>query len=421
MNSGYSFFSFHEMKKIVYLLVFALLITACHFEPLNNKSELKIVVASDIHYFLKEYYKDCDWFEESVLQGDGKMVTYCDEIVDAFIKDVEKINPDLVILTGDLSFYGEKGSHETLAKKLLTLKDKGIHVAVIPGNHDIDSIYAKGYGKDDFIKVDNVNAEMFKSIYKDLGYDISYHQHRDSLSYSIQLNHKYTLFMMDSTAHQLTGSNLDIGGYFTESTMEWLEDELKSVKDNDRIPIVAMHHNLAIHNNLINQGYTIKDYQTITKLFQNYQVPFVLTGHIHCQNIREVNGIYDIASSSLLDAPLQYGVMTLKDNSMEYHTQSLKISQDANEYFDLVSSNKFAEAFEVIKDKKIREEMKEVVVKANRYYFAGNIFLHIDELKNMKGYAYFYKEEGEKLSFYKGYLENLMSDTNNNQSLNLIY
>ena len=31
----------------------------------------------------------------------------------------------------------------------------GFLYGMVAGNHDIDSIYAKGYGKDDFIKVDN--------------------------------------------------------------------------------------------------------------------------------------------------------------------------------------------------------------------------------------------------------------------------
>ena len=409
------------MKKIFYLLIISLLITACHYKPLKDKDELKIVITSDIHYFLKEYYKDCEWFEESILNSDGKMVTYCDEIVDAFIKEIEKIEPDLVILTGDLSFYGEKGSHEELAQKFLSLKNKGIDVAVIPGNHDIDSIYAKAYGQDDFIKLENINAQTFKQIYKDLGYHIAYHQHNQSLSYSIQLNQDYTLLMMDSTAHQLTGSDFDVGGYFTESTMAWLENELELIKNDGKRPIVAMHHNLAVHNDLLNQGYTIKNNEIIAQLFKKYNVPFVLSGHIHCQNIKKINGIYDIASSSLLNAPLQYGIMTLNKESMKYQTQCLQISQDANQYFDLVSSNKFTNDFAVIKDKNVREKMKEVIVKANRYYFTGNIMDHIDELKNMEGYSYYNKEEGQQLLFYKKYLESMMKEKNNNQSLNFIY
>lgn len=405
------------MKKILCVIVVIIMLVGCLRKPLVDHENIKIVVASDIHYFLKDYYKECEWFEESLLYEDGKMVTYADEIVDAFIQKIKEIKPDLVVLTGDLSFNGEKGSHEALAKKLLVLKDQGIEVAVIPGNHDVDYIYAKGYGKDDYFDVENVNAKDFREIYKDLGYQ--YQQHKESLSYRIDLNQRYSLLMMDSTAHELTGSGLDIGGYFTDSTTSWLQEQFDDIQKNNRIPIVAMHHNLTNHNELLGERYTIKENQKIAEMFHKYKVPFVLSGHIHCQNIKEINGIYDIASSSLLDAPLQYGVIELNNQEMNYHTESLTISRDANEYFDLVSSTHFAEDFERVKDEEIRELMKEVIVKANRYYFTGNINEYKDEIMEMEGYKYYFQKEVEKISFYKEYLESLLSDDGNHQQLSI--
>ena len=41
-----------------------------------------------------------------------------------------------LILSGDLSFNGEKTSHEELAGKLFKLQEQGIPVLVLPGNHD---------------------------------------------------------------------------------------------------------------------------------------------------------------------------------------------------------------------------------------------------------------------------------------------
>ena len=410
------------MKKIIYGLMIAVLLMGCVQKQLVQKKNVKLIVASDIHYFLKDYYQDCEWFEESMLYGDGKMVTYADEIIDAFIKAVKHEKPDLVILTGDLTFNGEKGSHEGLAKKLSEIKAAGINVAVLPGNHDIDNFQSKGYGKDDYFDVDNIDAKTFQTIYKDLGYNIAMRQHDKSLSYRIDINDDYSLLMMDSTSHNLTtGAPIDIGGMFTDSTMTWLNQQLNDISQQKKIPIVAMHHNLTHHNELLNQGYTIRDYQKIADLFESHHVPFVLSGHIHCQNIKKINDIYDIASSSLLDAPLQYGIIELNQQNMTYHTQSLQISKDANAYFDDVSSHHFEESFQVIKDETIRQQMKEVVVKANRYYFTGNIYQHIDELKNMEGYAYYFKEEGEKLKFYRDYLESMMSDVDNHQNLSISF
>lgn len=404
------------MKKIIGIMMLCLMLFGCD-ASLTNDENIKIIVASDLHYFLREYYKDCDWFEENLLNGDGKMVSYGDEILDAFVSKVKEIKPHLVVIPGDLTFNGEIGSHREVAKKLLQLKDEGIEVAVIPGNHDVDNIFTKGYGKDDYIEVDNINASEFREIYKDLGYQNK--RHEESLSYRIDLNKRYSLLMVDSCAHELTGANLDIGGYLTDSTKEWLAEQLKDITGDEKIPLVSFHHSLVSHNDLLGGKYTIRDNKDIVKLLKEYNVPFVLTGHIHHQNIKQIEGIYDIASSSLLDAPLQYGIIELDSHEMNYHTDSLTISKDSNEYFDLVSSTHFAESFEVIKDEKKREDMKDVIVLANRYFFTGNMDLHKEEIMNMPGYKYYLQEIPKGLEFYKTYLNSMLCDDQNHQELTL--
>ncbi len=405
------------MKKIIYFIVCCLCLIGCQKKIVCNQSELKIIVASDLHYFLKDYYQDCEWFEESMLYGDGKMVTYGDEIIDAFIKAIQQEQPDLVVLTGDLSFNGEKGSHQALAAKLEQLTDDTV-VAVIPGNHDVDNIYAKGYGKDDYFDVENVNAKAFQDIYQNCGYQIASFQHENSLSYRIDLNNDYSLLMMDSNAHEQTKMTLGSGGFFTDSTMQWLKEQLEDIQKDKKTPLVAMHHNLAIHNDILNSGYTIDNHEEIAQLFAKYNVPFVLSGHIHCQNIKSIDGIYDIASSSLLDAPLQYGVIDLDANSMNYHTQSLKISKDANVYFDTVSAHKFAEDLQKVSDSSKREAIQDVMVKANRYYFTGCMNQYQKELQEHPGYQYL---QSEDLSFYQDYLETMLQETTSSQELSITF
>lgn len=408
------------MKKIIMIIICGLILCGCVHKPLVNHQDLKLVVASDIHYFLKDYYQDCEWFEDDMLYGDGKMVTYADEILDAFIAKMQIERPDLIILTGDLSFNGEKGSHQGLAEKLSVLKDEGIHIAVLPGNHDVDNINAKGYGKDDYIKVEKTNAKDFQEIYKELGYDIAVNKHENSLSYRIDLNDDYSLLMLDSTSHeQTTNTALDIGGLLSESSYSWLQEQLSQIKEEGRQSLVAMHHNLVDHNELLNRGYTIRDNDKLIETLEKYQVPFVLSGHIHCQNIKKANTIYDIASSSLLDAPLQYGIINLNKEKMEYSCESLKISKDANEYFDQVSMNRFVESFEKIESEDIRNHMLDVMVKANRYFFAGNISEHINELKGMPGYPYFYNDQIKNIDFYKNYLESMLDEKQSSQKLSL--
>ena len=44
---------------------------------------------------------------------------------------------------------------------------------------------------------------------------------------------------------------------------------------------------------------------------------------------------------------------------------------------------------------------------------------HKDEIMNMEGYKYYFQKEVEKISFYKDYLESLLSDEGNHQQLSI--
>lgn len=396
------------------------LLAGCANAPVSQKQEeMNIVVASDIHYLYSDYYRDCAWFEDAMLNGDGKMVTYADEILDAFQEDMERLHPRLVMISGDLTFNGEKESHRALAEKLKRLTAQGIAVAVIPGNHDIDNPLSLGFHDTDYYEVDSINAAQFQAIYRELGYEQALHCDERSLSYRLDLNENYSLLMLDSVAHEQKGANMDVGGFLADSTWEWLTRELDDIRNSGRKAIVGMHHNLAEHIDLFNDGYTIAQHERLAALLREYDVPLVLSGHMHCQHISEIDGIYDIASSSLVDAPLQYGVLHFGGDGVDYETRTLTIKEDANAYFDRVSANKFQKSAEVVEDEAVREKMLEVMVKANRYFFAGNIADHREEIKQMEGYAYFNQEEGEDLGFAKAYLDTMMQETTNHQSLHI--
>ena len=102
--------------------------------PANSLIEL--IVATDLHYLSPSIVERGEVFEKVYLGGDGKQMNYMSEIPDAFIEDVIKEKPDGLILSGDLTFNGEKKSHEELVEKFKKVEKSGVPVMVIPGNHD---------------------------------------------------------------------------------------------------------------------------------------------------------------------------------------------------------------------------------------------------------------------------------------------
>ena len=103
--------------------------------------------------------------------ADGKAMKYIEELTEAFVSQIIESGPDALILSGDLSFNGERESHLMLAEKLRRVEDAGIPVLVIPGNHDLDSSKAAAFIGDGYSRVDSVNMREFEEIYADLGFN----------------------------------------------------------------------------------------------------------------------------------------------------------------------------------------------------------------------------------------------------------
>lgn len=52
--------------------------------------------------------------------GDGKVVTYIDQITDAFLDEVVKLRPNVLVLSGDLTLNGEKKQAIRILRKSCT-------------------------------------------------------------------------------------------------------------------------------------------------------------------------------------------------------------------------------------------------------------------------------------------------------------
>lgn len=149
----------------------------------------RILLASDIHYLSKNLTDFGEAFTYKVEHGDGKLVNYIWEITDAFIGAVKTENPDLVILSGDLTLNGEKESHLEFAEKLQEIEDAGVPVIVIPGNHDINNTSAAQFTAEQALGTPHISPEEFAGIYQEYGYNEAVSRDPASLSYEIGRAH----------------------------------------------------------------------------------------------------------------------------------------------------------------------------------------------------------------------------------------
>lgn len=327
------------LRMLALILSATVLLTACAsadrpLPPLELPaagSALRLAVATDIHFLPRSVVREGEAFTKAYAAGDGKMIQYIPELVDVLIRELLDDPPEVVLLTGDLTLNGERVGHMGLAEKLRPLREAGIRVLVIPGNHDIQNAFASGYNRNKTYSVRTVTAEEFAEIYEEYGYGQAISRDAASLSYSCALSEDLWVVMLDTNKYRRDGklSVPENSGEVTGETLRWLEEQLKAAKSQGVEVISATHHSLLDQSGLT-QGYTLDNAEDVLRLYEEYGVRTNFSGHVHIQNIAvdQLGGkpFYDIATSSYAVYTNQYGrVEYLPGESLSYHTQEADV------------------------------------------------------------------------------------------------
>ena len=281
-------------------------------------SGFRAVIASDLHYIAPELTDGGPGYQQILKNGDSKFMPYVEEITDAFLDEVLADPPDVVLLTGDLTFNGAEISHRCLAGKLQRLEDAGIPVLVLPGNHDVYNENAALYRGGSFERVPFASGESFAEIYRDFGPGEALSADSDSLSYVWQLNEQVWIMMLDeNTAHDFCG--------LSDRSFQWIEAQLQKAREEGRFVLVAGHQNVFQHS-IFRGGYVIQEAQRLQELLRRYGVPLCLSGHLHTQHVLSEDGLTEIATSALCSYPCQYAVLTAEDGRLRYGTRRLDLA-----------------------------------------------------------------------------------------------
>lgn len=308
-----------NMKKIIILLLFICLF-GCH----TKEDDFLIYVISDTHYISDSLVDPNNKvYTKEYLTPDCRNQKDEDILIDSLINEINDNDVDLVVFTGDLSYHGSLISLKEFKNKINKINTQ---VLVIPGNHDLYIQNTYSFINDMSYKVENVDNESFKELFKDNGYD-SLYQDKDSLSYAYIANEKIMCLMLDTTKCRYNDSNNQNlgGGYLSDRTLVWIEEMLKYAKENELKVISFTHHNLLVHNELFKNGYVIDNADKLVSLYKKYDVKLNMSGHMHLQHIKQEDEIVDIANGSYLMYGNRYGILNISDNQIEYNSKQIKV------------------------------------------------------------------------------------------------
>ena len=304
-------------RMLPVLLLCALLLSACGGGE-SRPEPRRIVIGTDLHYLAPSLTDHGEIFWRLMDNSDGRVTEYCDEITDAFLEQALTLRPQALILTGDLSFNGERESHLALAQKLAAVEEQGLPVLVLPGNHDVYRCQTYSYCGDAAAWTEGVDPAAFREIYAAFGYDEAISVDEDSLSYMAQLDEGSRVLMLDAnTLHDPCG--------LSKTTLAWVEEQLAAARREGQFVLVACHQNLFRHS-MFGAGYVLNRSGELRSLLAEYEVPLFLSGHLHIQHIHSEDGITEIAGSALTMGACQFGLLEREGETLRYEARPTDVA-----------------------------------------------------------------------------------------------
>ena len=377
----------------------------------SQEKPVNIAVATDLHYLSSSLTDGGAFFTDLVENADGKNMFYIEEITESFVATMIQEKPEILILSGDLTFNGERQSHLDLEQKLEKIKENGTQILVMPGNHDIDRSSAAGFFGDGYQLVDTVSKEAFAKIYQDYGLQESIDKDDTSLSYLYRARKDFWILMLDSNSQ---GTN-----EISDQTFSWIEEILKDAREQDIQVLAVSHQNLLAHNPYFTEGFLIDRAQELEALYQQYAVVANLSGHIHIQHIQDKD-LPEILTSALPVSPHHYGMIQFDGKTLDYQTKILDVASWAREQDltdqKLLNFSQASQAFmEQVSARKLesdlldssltdleRELLLQTFAQVNADYFAGR---SIDPANHQQGLSLM---QDHDLPFYPSYIDSIL-------------
>ena len=367
----------------------------------GNKQTARVLVAADIHYIAPELITNRPLFLSYVEKGDGKLSEHSEEIADAFVEEVVKSRPDALILAGDLTYNGEKLSLVRMAEKLRRVKEAGIPVFTIPGNHDICYPLAISYAGESIRSAVKITDREFRDLTKEYGVKEADASDRYSTSYLVKLTPEIWFLLLDANSEKEPGA-------LPAPTLRWAEKMLREAQKKGAEVIAVSHQNVVTQNTIFKNGFIIKNHRETADLFRKYGVKTVLSAHAHMTHHEEEEGLTDYCTGALSVWPLAYAELTVSPEGTFYESRALPIRrEEAEERFDRSFRGFLKDMMKGIEASGGEQEaMLEFAVRTNRAYFSGT--LDAGAVKNEEGFR-LWKEYGSK-TFYLTYLKSIVKE-----------
>ena len=306
--------------------------------PEKDPNFKSIIVMSDIHVMAPQLLEKTGTAYENYLNQDPKLLEYSGEVLEYLVAETEKRNPDLVIIPGDLTKDGELLSHQLVVSILSKLRNAGIPVIVVPGNHDIDNPEGYYFNGDNTRPAERTSPEQFKELYADFGYNQAYAKDPASLSFVCEPLKGLVLLCIDTNKYE-ENKYIDKGdeknynqtsGRIRPATLTWMLAEADKARAEGKQVVLVQHHNVVQHydaQSTLQSDYIVADYEKVSKQMMQHGIHMAFTGHTHLQDIAQyraltdnaqLDSLVDVATGSVISYPNPWRTIKVNNEFTEW-------------------------------------------------------------------------------------------------------
>ena len=372
---------------------------------LTQDKKTSFWVISDTHLIADSLHDDGQAFSQMQKTSQGKDLYYQETALSAFVRMAEEKKPAAIIVTGDVTFNGERVSAERFAEIFKPLTKTKL--LVLPGNHDIYDGWAREFhGKKQYY-AGQISPRMWRNIFR-TSYETAVSVDNSSLAYSVQLNPDYLLILADSNDYGKEESSTApaTAGFLGKEQRKWIKEQLQHASQNNLRVIFCMHHNLYAHNPAVNKGYVVDDYRELRKLLAQYNVKLVFSGHIHAQNIMSPQNscpATEVVTACFCSNDQGYGVVKVSPKEISYTCHHFKmkdyLTDKEKQNWTLTHFHDYLENIQLgtisaelmqedlyrnHDDLKSVRQMGRLFGEMNYYFFTGKNHIDFDELQKLK-------------------------------------